>query len=415
MENTGIDIPTFFGAGSPEATRRPATAPARRRRDVRRLRRHRRPLRTGSAICSASTNAHADLLPDEPGGYSGFEGLFGAKYVDPVIKPGSPMTDLGGNVIQDPNGHVGFPGFDGMEATSRSRWSRRCRRPGSRSPTGTSRTRTTAHGTSGNIHFAYGPGEAGYVQQLTTTTTASSSSSTAWPRTGSTSQHAVPVHRRRGRPLRRRPAEQPVRRRHHAVQLHRQAASARSTATCRRMVKTQLRRRHDELHASTPTTRRTSTSPATRRETDASHAEPRAGDVAAELANPYTGVVQNNIMRRAGRHGGDEDSYTWSRPIRPDADVHAVRRSGDWFFFATGGTRRRARRPAELRVDPGAARTRASPGTTATSRTRSHRPGPGTSGRASKNWRRSAATSSTDHTDVRPTMLTLTRPEGRLP
>ena len=26
------------------------------------------------------------------------------------------MTDLNGNVIQDPTGHVGFPGFDGMEA-----------------------------------------------------------------------------------------------------------------------------------------------------------------------------------------------------------------------------------------------------------------------------------------------------------
>src|SRR5258708_5029391 len=27
------------------------------------------------------------------------------------------MTDLNGNVIQDPKGHIGFPGFDGMAAT----------------------------------------------------------------------------------------------------------------------------------------------------------------------------------------------------------------------------------------------------------------------------------------------------------
>ena len=27
------------------------------------------------------------------------------------------MTDLGGNAINDQHGHVGFPGFDGMEAT----------------------------------------------------------------------------------------------------------------------------------------------------------------------------------------------------------------------------------------------------------------------------------------------------------
>ena len=57
------------------------------------------------------------MLVDEPGHYNGFSGLFGAAYVNPIIKPGGPMTDLDGNVIQDANGHAGFPGFDGMEAT----------------------------------------------------------------------------------------------------------------------------------------------------------------------------------------------------------------------------------------------------------------------------------------------------------
>src|SRR5207302_8310322 len=47
---------------------------------------------------------------------SGYMGLFGRKYVAP--RPGSStLTDLNGNTIQDPSGHVGFPGFDGMAAT----------------------------------------------------------------------------------------------------------------------------------------------------------------------------------------------------------------------------------------------------------------------------------------------------------
>src|SRR5207253_9774909 len=76
----------------------------------------------GSAICGASSHSHDDLLPDEPGGYNGYQALMGAKYVDPVIKPSGPMTDLIGNVIQDQNNHIGFPGFDGMEATVSLSW-----------------------------------------------------------------------------------------------------------------------------------------------------------------------------------------------------------------------------------------------------------------------------------------------------
>src|SRR6266702_4406950 len=37
-------------------------------------------------------------------------------YLAPIISPNGPLTDLNGNVIQDPAGHVGFPGFDGMSA-----------------------------------------------------------------------------------------------------------------------------------------------------------------------------------------------------------------------------------------------------------------------------------------------------------
>lgn len=75
-----------------------------------------------SAQCS---NGEADQLPDEPGGYHGFKGQFGALGVNPILtgKPDttkdgymrSPaLTDLNGKPIIDGNGNGGFPGFDGM-------------------------------------------------------------------------------------------------------------------------------------------------------------------------------------------------------------------------------------------------------------------------------------------------------------
>src|SRR5260370_5235415 len=66
---------------------------------------------------SSANTGQSDLLPDEPGGYSGYMGLFGHKYVAPQISPNGPLTDLNGNPIQDPSGNLGFPGFDGMAAT----------------------------------------------------------------------------------------------------------------------------------------------------------------------------------------------------------------------------------------------------------------------------------------------------------
>ena len=74
----------------------------------------------GSAVCAKANHGIADVLPQEPGGYSGFNALFGHKYVGPQISPSGPLTDLDGNVIADTfNGHVspGFPGFDGMSAS----------------------------------------------------------------------------------------------------------------------------------------------------------------------------------------------------------------------------------------------------------------------------------------------------------
>ncbi len=66
-------------------------------------------------ICDKSPNWKPDTLPDEPGGYTGFKGLFGALYVNPAINHGSAVVnDTAGNPIEDPFHHPGFPGFDGM-------------------------------------------------------------------------------------------------------------------------------------------------------------------------------------------------------------------------------------------------------------------------------------------------------------
>jgi hypothetical protein len=112
LENTAIDTPTVFGLNSPEV-QEVKTNPKQAFADFVGIGIH---CAQGNALCSSTNNGRPDVLPTEPGGYSGFMGLFGHKYVAPQISPNGPLTDLNGNVIQDPTGHIGFPGFDGMAA-----------------------------------------------------------------------------------------------------------------------------------------------------------------------------------------------------------------------------------------------------------------------------------------------------------
>jgi predicted transcriptional regulator len=167
LENTGIDVPTVFGPGSPEAIQAAADSPGtpatQTFADYIGIGVH---CAQDSPVCATANHGRPDLLPDEPGGYTGFNGLFGAKYVDPVIDPSGPMTDLDGNTIHDQNGHIGFPGFDGMEATVSLSWVAQMQEAGIPVTYAYVSDAHDGHGTSGNIHFAYGPGEAGYVQQL---------------------------------------------------------------------------------------------------------------------------------------------------------------------------------------------------------------------------------------------------------
>jgi hypothetical protein len=335
LENTAIDIPTVFGAGSPEAqevTSNPGQAFA----DFVGLGIH---CAQGSAVCSAANNGKPDLLADEPGGYAGFNGLFGAKYVNPVIKPSGPMTDLDGNVIQDASGHVGFPGFDGMEATVSLSWVAQMQEAGVPVTYAYISDAHDGHGTAGNIHFAYGPGEAGYTQQLHDYDLAFqkffdrlaadgiNKSNTLFVFTVDEGDHFV--------------GDAPT-----------PAGCDGVTTACtynrvgeinadlRRMVYTQfgdstLFSVHSD-DAPTVYVNGTAAQPI-RDQTD-----PAVRNLEREMAglnwlNPYTGQVENNIMVALADHTGMKTLHmVTADPFRtptftPFADP-------DWFFFATGGT-----------------------------------------------------------------------------
>ena len=66
-----------------------------------------------SVVCS-KYHSVPDRLSDEPGGYSGYRALFGAKYLDRLMSPAGPVKNLDGAVIKDSSGDIGFPGYDGM-------------------------------------------------------------------------------------------------------------------------------------------------------------------------------------------------------------------------------------------------------------------------------------------------------------
>ena len=133
LENTGTgpggDMTKVFGAGSPEwleaqaSNAAPAGSAARNlaQTDFVGMAVH---CGAGGGICAGNPNARPDLLPDEPGGYSGFLGLFGAKAVNPAIANGSPVVNNLNGTSSD------SPGSPASTVCSRARpspTSRRCR------------------------------------------------------------------------------------------------------------------------------------------------------------------------------------------------------------------------------------------------------------------------------------------------
>jgi hypothetical protein len=144
LENTAVDIPKVFGANSPEVQQLNADPDSFKDAEVADYVGVAVHCAQGSAFCSTaqgvkfgqtspSPTAVADLLPDEPGGYNGFQGLFGHRYVAPQLGAGNlnlthngyqvtnaagNLVDLSGNQINGAflSNHPGFPGFGPINA-----------------------------------------------------------------------------------------------------------------------------------------------------------------------------------------------------------------------------------------------------------------------------------------------------------
>jgi hypothetical protein len=158
LENVGSDINTVYGATSPQA----AEAAANYNQAVADFEGISVHCTAGNQVCSTANGGVADLLPNEPGGYTGYNALFGNKYVAPVINNGQPMTDLFGNVITDGYGNDGFPGFGGITAAQTLSYVAAMQEHGVPVTYAYISDAHDNHAT-GN---AFGPGQAGYVAQL---------------------------------------------------------------------------------------------------------------------------------------------------------------------------------------------------------------------------------------------------------
>jgi hypothetical protein len=127
LENATVDVPTVFGAGSPEAQETAANPDPFKDVQVAKYVGEAIHCAQGAAVCASSPRAVTDALPTEPGGYDGYQGLFGATYIAPAIGGGpnvfhngyrvtdasGNLVDLDGNTLQEPFSHTpGFPGFN---------------------------------------------------------------------------------------------------------------------------------------------------------------------------------------------------------------------------------------------------------------------------------------------------------------
>lgn len=160
FENVFGDANNVFGPNSAEA----AEAKANRAQAVADFEGVAVHCAVGNSVCAAANGGQPDLLPEEPGGYTGYSAPFGHKFVAPVVSPGGPLQDLEGNVITDGNGHVGFPGFGGITAAQSLGYVAAMQEHGI--PI-TFAYISDAHDDHVN-DAAFGPGQAGYVAQLAT-------------------------------------------------------------------------------------------------------------------------------------------------------------------------------------------------------------------------------------------------------
>jgi hypothetical protein len=148
LENLNPDLQNVFGAGSPELNQYTNDSDPYKDQEVNDYEGLAIHCALGDPLCanaeavkygqtSPSHTAVADVLPDEPGGYSGYQALFGHKYLQPllaaaatsgdnrvvngdsypVIANSKNLVDLGGTEIDGQYVHTpGFPGFGPISA-----------------------------------------------------------------------------------------------------------------------------------------------------------------------------------------------------------------------------------------------------------------------------------------------------------
>jgi hypothetical protein len=155
FENITSDVNNVFGPTSPEAAEAKANA-TKAKADF-----------LGIAVhCSANsplcTKGKPDVLTDEPGGYLGFNALFGGANVAPAISPAGPVKDIDGNPIVDAVGNPGFPNTFNPSASQTLGYLATMLEAGVPVVYGYIEDMHDNHASTGT----FGPGEAGYVAQL---------------------------------------------------------------------------------------------------------------------------------------------------------------------------------------------------------------------------------------------------------
>jgi hypothetical protein len=114
----------------------------------------------GSSVCASGK---IDALPDQPGGHAGFKRLFGAAEMQPAISPAGPVTSLSGKTITDAAGNPGSSGFDSLTPDNSLGYAADMLEHGVPVINAYVSDAHTDHvGGTGD----FGPGEAGYEQQL---------------------------------------------------------------------------------------------------------------------------------------------------------------------------------------------------------------------------------------------------------
>ena len=157
LENVSSDLETVFASDKAELRAALAEAKnnaAQAEADFEGIAIH---CAAGNAVCSSQNHGEPDVLSQEPNGYSGFSALYGHTFVAPVISPNAPFVDLNGQPL------TGFPGFGGISAYQTLAYVAAMQEHGV--PVTYSYI-SDAHAGHSSPFLAFGPGQAGYVQQL---------------------------------------------------------------------------------------------------------------------------------------------------------------------------------------------------------------------------------------------------------